>query len=326
MAALSPLQHLPSGSIDQQRIETALERAVQADDDFLTEIASHLLLAGGKRLRPAFTLASSLIGDSDPVASDDSVLVAITVELVHLGSLYHDDVMDDADKRHSVESVNFRWGNLKAILAGDFLLAKASEIAAAHGTEIAELLAATIGRLCEGQIRELQRIYDLSRTEEQYLLAIGGKTAALYASACRIGGLYAARPRSEIDLLTDFGFAYGMAFQVVDDILDISASEEQIGKPAGNDMVEGVYTLPVIRYLAGENDGRLANLLGKKLSLDERDEARDILRPHPVMDSAVETAMKYCDEAVTLLDQLPDGPATSGMRAATQNLLTSLPS
>ncbi len=316
---------MSSGTEDMKRIDRALEEAVTADDPFLTEIASHLLMAGGKRLRPAFALTSALISERDPVSTDAYIQAAISVELVHLGSLYHDDVMDDAETRHSVESVNFRWGNLKAILAGDFLLAKASEIAAARGIEVAELLAATIGKLCEGQIRELQRIYDLGRTEEQYFEAIGGKTASLYATACRIGGLVGESQREEIDLLTDFGWAYGMAFQVVDDILDITASDEQLGKPAGNDMVEGVYTLPVIRFLATNDNGRLRELLGKKLSLNERDEARDILRGTPVMASAVETATKYCDEAVGLVNQLPDTPAARGMRLATQNLLTSLP-
>ncbi len=325
VASLSPLQEMPSGVDNMKRIERALEEAVTADDPFLTEIASHLLLAGGKRLRPAFALTSALVGEPDPVASDAYIQAAISVELVHLGSLYHDDVMDDAETRHAVESVNFRWGNLKAILAGDFLLAKASEIAAARGIEVAELLAATIGRLCEGQIRELQRIYDLGRTEEQYFEAIGGKTASLYATACRIGGLVGGRPRAEVDLLTDFGWAYGMAFQVVDDILDLTASNEQLGKPAGNDLVEGVYTLPVIRFLATQDAARLTELLGKKLSFKERDEAREILRGTPVVASSVETAVKYCDQAVSLVDQLPDTPAVRGMRLATQNLMTSLP-
>src|SRR4051794_9634745 len=158
---------------------------------------------------------------------------AVAVELVHLGSLYHDDVRDEARTRRTVESVNARWGNLQAILAGDFLLARASEIAASLGTEVAKLLAATISRLCEGQILELQHTYNLERSETAYLSSIAGKTAALYSTACRIGSIVAELPREEVEALTAFGHAYGMAFQVVDDILDLVASDEQLGKPAG---------------------------------------------------------------------------------------------
>ena len=174
-------------------MEAALREAATTDDDFLTEVASHLIPAGGKRLRPAFVIAAALsldpMGDRSESLSNEMVRGGVAVELVHLGSLYHDDVMDEAETRRGIEAVNHRWGNLTAILAGDFLLAKASELAASLGTEVAELLAATIGHLCEGQVRELQLIYDISRSEEQYLQAISGKTAALYATSCRIGGI-----------------------------------------------------------------------------------------------------------------------------------------
>ena len=195
MVSLTPLQHRADPGEDLQRVETALRVAAMTDDDFLTEVASHLIPAGGKRLRPAFVIASALSldpnGERPEAMTDAMVRGGVAVELVHLGSLYHDDVMDEAETRRGIEAVNHRWGNLTAILAGDFLLAKASELAASLGTEVAELLAATIGRLCEGQVRELQLIYDVTRTEEQYLQAIAGKTAALYATSCRIGGLVA---------------------------------------------------------------------------------------------------------------------------------------
>src|SRR5947207_12108546 len=132
-------------------VEEALREAVRSDDAYLTEIASHLIVAGGKRVRPLFAIASAVSGGT-PDVSDEVVLGGVAVELVHLGSLYHDDVIDEAPTRRTVESVNARWGNLTAILAGDFLLAKASEIAASLGTEVAALLAATIGRLCEGEV------------------------------------------------------------------------------------------------------------------------------------------------------------------------------
>ncbi len=177
------------------RVEAALLAAVTTDDAFLTEVASHLIKAGGKRVRPMFAAgAGACAGLGSGSVSDHVILGGVAVELVHLGSLYHDDVIDEAETRRGVESVNARWGNLKAILAGDFLLAKASEIAAGLGTEVAVLLAATIGRLCEGEVGELRSAYDVSRTEAAYLSSIRGKTASLFATACRIGGIVADLP------------------------------------------------------------------------------------------------------------------------------------
>src|SRR5207248_4313053 len=147
---------------------------------YLTEVASHLILAGGKRVRPLFAIASATAGDTQ--VTDDVVQGGVAVELVHLGSLYHDDVIDEAATRRTVDSVNARWGNLVAILAGDFLLARASEIAACLGPEVSALLAATIGKLCEGEVRELRDVYQVTRTEEAYLAAIAGKTASLMSA------------------------------------------------------------------------------------------------------------------------------------------------
>src|SRR5438132_4321359 len=191
--SLSEALRLPDLDADLQRVDDALHASVRSEDPVLSEVASHLITAGGKRLRPALAVAAAAAGGA-PV-SNDVVQGAVAVELVHLGSLYHDDVMDEADTRHGVRSVNARWGNLIAIVAGDFLLARASEIAASLGTEVAALLAATIGRLCEGQVRELAHAYDVARSEDAYFAAITGKTAALMATACRVGALAAALPR-----------------------------------------------------------------------------------------------------------------------------------
>ena len=175
----------------------------------------------------------------------------ISCELVQTGSLYHDDVMDEADTRRGVDTVNAKWGNLQAILAGDFLLSRASEIAASLGTEVAGLLARTIGRLCEGQIEELRHTYNAARPEASYLSSISGKTASLFSTAARIGGLVADLDRPVIDALTEYGEAFGMVFQIADDLLDVTATDEQLGKPAGHDMVEGVYTLARAAHAAG---------------------------------------------------------------------------
>src|SRR5918996_6652356 len=181
---------LPSLAGDLARVEESLHEAVRTPDRFLAEVASHLIGAGGKRIRPTLTLCAAYAAtDSEGPVSGDAITGAVAIELVHQGSLYHDDVIDEAETRRGVPSVNARWSNIVAILAGDFLLARASSLAASLGADVAGLLAATIGELCRGQVLELQHLFDVGRTEEGYESTIEGKTAALFAAACRIGGM-----------------------------------------------------------------------------------------------------------------------------------------
>src|SRR4051794_12369924 len=248
---------------------------------------------------------------------------AVAVELVHLGSLYHDDVRDEARTRRTVESVNARWGNLVAILAGDFLLARASEIAATLGTEVAGLLAATIADLCEGQVRELTKIFDVARSEEAYLQAIEGKTAALMSAACRIGALTAELPRQEVEALTHYGHRLGMVFQIVDDVLDVVCTDEQLGKPAGNDLVTGVYTLPVIRALEGAPD--LRGLLGAPLDDATMNTARDVVRSNGAISAALSVANTYAAEAKDALEGMPDNAGVDALRSLPRALVEGVP-
>lgn len=320
MVNIPDLLDLPALGANLARLEVALRESVRAENPFLTEVAGHLIGAGGKRLRPALALASAAAGGV--ATSDDILSGGVSVELVHLGSLYHDDVMDDAPSRRGVESVNSRWGNLVAILAGDFLLAKASEIAASLGTEVAGLLAATIGRLCEGQVGEIKSAFDVNRTEEAYLTSIAGKTASLMAAACRIGGITAGLERPRIEALTTFGEAFGMVFQIRDDVLDIVGTDESLGKPAGHDLVEGTYSLPVIYALADPTAGpELRSLLGRPVDPPERDKARDIVRSTAGIVGARKRAEEYAGVAATAVDALPPGPVTSAMAALGHRLL-----
>lgn len=297
--AASPLSSLPTAEADSARIEACLLETVRIDQDaYLTEIASHLIKAGGKRQRPHFTVAVAATGLPDGVpVDDDAVRGGVAVELVQVGSLYHDDVIDEAELRRQVPSVNAQWGNQRAILAGDFLLAKASEIAASLGTDVAGLLASTIGELCKGQVSELQTLYDVNRTEAQYFPSIAGKTASLFAAATRIGGLVAGFEPAVTDRLTEFGRNYGMAFQIIDDILDVIATDEQLGKPAGKDMLEGVYSLPVIHTLASPHGGRLRSLLKDGLTEVNRHEAIEVVRMSPGIDSSLAMASEFVDRA-----------------------------
>src|SRR6266542_4115517 len=252
---------LPSLAGDLARVEEALREAVSTPDRFLAEVASHLIGAGGKRIRPTLTLcAAYAVTDSGGPVSANAVTGAVAIELVHLGSLYHDDVIDEAETRRGVPSVNARWSNIVAILAGDFLLARASSLAASLGADVASLLAATIGELCRGQVLELQHLFDVDRSEENYASAIEGKTAALFATASRIGGMVSGVDEPTLDALTQYGHHLGLCFQIVDDVLDLTATDETLGKPTGQDLVEGIYTLPVIYALV--DSAALRDLLG----------------------------------------------------------------
>ncbi|MGH9182863.1 MAG: polyprenyl synthetase family protein [Acidimicrobiales bacterium] len=333
--APSPLLGLPGMEAELVRVEEALRAAVVADDAYLTELATHLIAAGGKRLRPALTLAAGACGRpaggaggaaGAATAGEEVVRAGVAVELIHLGSLYHDDVMDEATTRRGVASVNSRWGNLRAILAGDFLLARASSLGASLGREVSELLATTLGSMCAGQIQELQTTFDLRRDEDQYLTAIAGKTAALFATACRCGALVTGLAPPEVDALTTFGHRFGMAFQIVDDVLDVVGSEEQLGKPAGNDLAEGVYTLPVILALASPVEGpELTDLLGRPLERTDIERARKLVRSDGAVIGSMELARLYCAEAVASLSPLRDHPSAEHLATAATSLSEAVP-
>ncbi len=299
------LTGLGSMEADLARLEPRLRESVQSGDGFLDEVTTHLIAAGGKRLRPALALAAATTGLRS--ATDDDLQGAVAVELVHLASLYHDDVMDDATMRRNVESVNARWGNLVAIVAGDFLLARSAELAAALGTEIAGLLANTLGRLCQGQVAEVRGAFSTSRTEDDYYLAIAGKTAALMATSCRIGALTGNQPRHEIDALTSFGRSLGMVFQLRDDVRDVIGTAEELGKLPGQDLAEGIYTLPVLVALRDPDAGpELESLLGQVLEAPERDKARHIVAGSGAIDAAVAAARHHAESAVVALEAVPN--------------------
>ncbi len=297
---------LPIREEDLTRLELCLRDSVIGDDAFLNEVASHLIDAGGKRLRPSLAIAASYLRSDD--VTTEILLGGVSVELVHLASLYHDDVMDEATRRRSVESVNARWGNLVAIVAGDFLLARAAKIAAGLGTEVAELLASTLARLCQGQVAEVRAAFQIERDEHDYLRGISDKTAALMSTACRIGALTAGLDRTQIDDLSAFGEAFGMVFQIRDDVLDVVATETELGKPPGQDLAEGIYTLPVQRALLDPGVGpRLRDLLGHPLDQVEREEARVLVAASPGISAAHEIARDYARAAAAAAARLGEG-------------------
>jgi heptaprenyl diphosphate synthase len=316
---------LPTIETDLQRLEPLLAESVVTGDGFLDEVTTHLIAAGGKRLRPVLTLLAATAGGRVR-ASEADLLGAVSVELVHLASLYHDDVMDEATIRRNVDSVNSRFGNLVAIVAGDYLLARSAEIAAGLGTEIAGLLASTLGELCQGQIAEVRAAFQTNRTGDQYRAAIEGKTAALMATSCRIGALTGDLPRSQVDALTTFGRCFGMIFQVRDDVLDVIGSEAELGKPPGQDLAEGIYTLPVLLALEdGEVAAELRPLLGRPLGLPEREKARSIVASSSGIPAAILAGRRYADEAVEAAEACPEPLLTEVLVRLAQSLLDGLP-
>jgi heptaprenyl diphosphate synthase len=295
---------LPSLGTDLGRVEVALKDSVATEDPMLTEVARSLILAGGKRLRPVLTLATSYLGGAsgDRPVSDAVIQGAVAVELVHLGSLYHDDVMDEAATRRGVETANARYGNFVAIVAGDFCLAVSAQIAASLGVEVSQLLGFTIGELCKGQVRELQYLYKTDRPEDAYFASIDGKTASLMAAACRVGAITAGLSPQAIEAVTTYGQRVGMVFQIADDILDVIATDEQLGKPAGNDVVEGVFTLPVIRSLKDPQHGEeLMSLLTAGVDRNGVEHVRKLVRASCGLDEAVQVGRTYADEAQAAL-------------------------
>jgi heptaprenyl diphosphate synthase len=241
-----------------ERVEHRLLEATTSDDPFLTKIAQHLL-AGGKRYRPLLAQVAAELGTSD---GDGPVEAGVSVELIHLGSLYHDDVIDEASSRRGQTSVNENWTNTIAILAGDFLLARASEIAAPLGTEAVALLAQTYALLCEGQILELQLTDDLDHGPDEYYTVIEKKTASLIRTSARLGAIAGGADDATIEAATRWGHEAGVVFQLADDVLDLVATESFLGKPSGSDIFEGTFTLPVLYALTSPDGDRIRELLG----------------------------------------------------------------
>ncbi len=308
------LLYLPGLDKSLARVDAELRQAVASPDPLLTEVAAHLVDAGGKRLRPCALPGSAAATGSGAV--DNVVQGAVSVELVHMGSLYHDDVIDEASSRRGVQSANARWGNLVAILAGDFLLARGSEIAAGLGTEVVRVLAHAIGRLCQGEMTQLQYAFSSGRPEAAYLEAISCKTASLLSASTRIGGIVAGASPAEVDSLTTFGHDFGMAFQIWDDVRDLLCTEEELGKPAGHDMLEGTYTLPVIRALADPEVGpELSELIGHPLGVPELEKARDMILSTGAMRESIAEGRRWADLAAQALQEMPP-PSVAGSNGA----------
>ncbi|KOU06105.1 geranylgeranyl pyrophosphate synthase [Streptomyces sp. NRRL F-2295] len=298
-------------------VEAGLLEATKSDVPFITEAAQHLLRAGGKRFRPLLVMLASQFGDPD---APGVVPAAVVVELTHLATLYHDDVMDEADVRRGVPSANTRWGNSVAVLTGDFLFARASHILADLGPEAVRIQAEAFERLVTGQILETAGPRDGRDPGDHYLDVLSGKTGSLVAVSGRFGALMSGADERTVDVLTQYGERLGIAFQLADDVLDIASDSHESGKTPGTDLREGIPTLPVLRLRAqAAADGKpddleLVELLDSDLSSDEAlAEVLRRLRAHPALEQARQDTVRYAQEARATLAPLPEGYAKSAL-------------
>ena len=292
-------------------IDAALLRAAEADSEMVTEAAQHIIAAGGKRFRPLLVVLGSYLGPRE--ATEDVVKAAVVVELTHVASLYYDDVMDEAGIRRGSPSANSRWGNTVAILVGDLLFARASDIVCDLGPEFVRLQARTFSRLVQGQIAET---VGPSETDplDHYLQVVADKTGSLIATSALFGSKISNAAPQLQRVMAEFGEQIGIVFQLSDDIIDITS--DQTGKTPGTDLREGIPTLPTLLARRSDDpaDVRLLQLLDSDLHDDGAlHEVLDLLRRHPCIDQAREEVRRRADAARALLDPLPIGPARDAL-------------
>ena len=302
-----------------RRVEDLLHREVTSGYRFVTETSLHLIDAGGKRFRPLFTLLGAQMGPRPD--ADDVVTAAAVVELIHLATLYHDDVMDSATMRRGAQSANSRWGNTVAILTGDFLFAHASRLVADLGPEAVRIIAETFAELVTGQMRETRGPRPGDDPVEHYLTVIAEKTGSLIATSGRYGGMFSGCTPDQTESLHRFGAAIGTAFQISDDIIDITSPSASSGKTPGTDLREGVNTLPMLYALqdaAGPDPGRLRELLSHPLTDEaEVDEALHLLRAGPGVPRTRTVLTEHATAARAELAKLPDCPAAKALASLT---------
>lgn len=268
---------------DLTELEDELLSVIHSPEDLISEISKHLVKAGGKRLRPALYLVCARTNCTD---LKEIMPMALAIELIHMATLVHDDVIDNASTRRGRPTANVCWGNHPSVLTGDYLFAKAFSIIAAHvDTRMLKILTDVICTLCEGEIIQDKETFNPDQVEDQYLVRIAKKTADFIAASCELGARAAGLAENDVEALRKYGYSIGMAFQITDDILDVTASSEQIGKPVGNDLRQGIVTLPVIYAL--EHSAH-------------RDELREIILNRVATEAAVKRGLKIVHETAAI--------------------------
>jgi heptaprenyl diphosphate synthase len=302
--------------IDMKKVEDLMRSHIQGDYPLVVETSRHLVEAGGKRLRPLLTLNSAQFGDP---TNYDIIKAAVCCELTHLATLYHDDVMDDAVLRRGVISANKKWNNAVAILTGDYLFSKVSDMLADIGPEAVKLQAKTFERLVIGQIKETQGKSEGLSQIDHYMKVVADKTGSLIATSARFGALLSGASPNVVETLTKFGEKIGVAFQVADDLLDIASNETASGKTPGTDLKEGIPTLVTLFVMADNDpaDKDLINKLNKPISDEDLPNVISELRKHKALKKVQDYLSKVATEANDLLIDLPAGAAKEALNNLT---------
>lgn len=303
-----------------ERVERLIVERSRHEDAFIEEANLHLARAGGKRFRPMLTLLAAELGDG----IDDAVVAAAAgVELTHLASLYHDDVMDQAELRRGAPSANARYDNSTAILVGDLLFGTASDIIADLGPDAVKIQAQTFIRLCSGQIRDDRPCPPEQDPRAYYRGVLADKTGVLVATAARYGAMFGGCSAATVAQVTEFGERLGVAFQLADDLIDVVSDRDELGKEPGTDLREGKRTLPVLGALASDDpdDAELQRLLTSDLNDDGVQRALQLLRPHPAVAAAREETVAVGREAIDALAEVPDSDAKRALVALMESVV-----
>jgi heptaprenyl diphosphate synthase len=288
---------------DIDRIEQELEVAIQADSPLLSEASLHLLQAGGKRIRPVFVLLAGKFGNYDIEVIKD---VAVALELIHMASLVHDDVIDDAALRRGKPTIKSKWDNRIAMYTGDYIFARSLERMTNIPYPLAhQILAHTIVEVCVGEIEQIKDKYRFNQSVRDYLRRIKRKTALLIAVSCQLGAIAAGCTEEIHKKMYWFGYYVGMAFQITDDILDIVGSEQQLGKPAGSDLLQGNITLPVLYAMESPLLRQQIEKVHEKTSKEEIGAIIERIKTSGAIDRSYDVSRMYLNKALNILDQLP---------------------
>jgi heptaprenyl diphosphate synthase len=297
-------------------LEKEIEKSIETEQPLLKQSSLHLMKAGGKRIRPVFVLLAGEFGTYDLHTLKH---IAVPLELIHMATLVHDDVIDDANTRRGQLTVRSKWDNRVAMYTGDFIFAKSLlEVTKLPNPRIHQILAKAIVQMCIGEMEQIRLFFQLDQTLRDYLLRIKRKTALLLAISCQLGAIAAQAEEHSVQSLYDFGYFVGMAFQVTDDLLDIEGTEAQIGKPPGSDIRQGNITLPYLLAMQVEGaEGPVRSLLEQ---IKQKQEPRlveqlvALMRVHPALQETRRIARKYIERALTALEDLPDGKARKDLR------------
>ena len=297
---------------DMLRVEELMRSHIKGDYPLVVETSRHLVEAGGKRLRPLLTLIAAQFGDP---SNYDIIKAAVCCELTHLATLYHDDVMDDAVLRRGVISANKKWDNAVAILTGDYLFSKVSDMLADIGPEAVKLQAKTFERLVIGQIKETQGKSEGLSQIDHYMKVVADKTGSLIATSARFGALLSGATPEVVEVLTKYGEKIGVAFQVADDLLDVASSQTASGKTPGTDLKEGIPTLVTLYVIAANepSDKDLISKLSGPISDEDLPKVILQLRNHKALKQVQEYLTKVANDANGLLVDLPEGPAKQAL-------------